>query len=66
MRLEAAYEVVDGIRTVARGESLLAPGVTRTLIGRYAERVRPAGASLGGRVQTVVLAYRVGLVAAGD
>jgi DNA-binding NarL/FixJ family response regulator len=33
-------ELVDGIRTIARGESLLAPTVTRALIGRYAERVR--------------------------
>jgi DNA-binding NarL/FixJ family response regulator len=27
---------------VAAGESLLAPAVTRTLIGRYAGRIRPA------------------------
>ncbi|MFG2271453.1 response regulator [Streptomyces chartreusis] len=37
-------ELVNAVRTVARGESLLAPSVTRTLIGRYAERVRPATA----------------------
>jgi DNA-binding NarL/FixJ family response regulator len=36
-------ELVAGIRTVARGESLLAPAVTRTLVGRYAERLRPGG-----------------------
>src|SRR5690606_37580856 len=35
---------LDAIRTVAAGESLLAPAVTRTLIGRYAERLRPTGA----------------------
>jgi DNA-binding NarL/FixJ family response regulator len=35
-------ELVDGVRTIARGESLLAPAVTRTLIGRYADRIRPA------------------------
>lgn len=35
-------ELVNGVRTVARGESLLAPAVTRALIGRFAERVRPA------------------------
>lgn len=35
-------ELVEGVRTVARGESLLAPAVTRTLIGRYADRLRPA------------------------
>jgi DNA-binding NarL/FixJ family response regulator len=37
-------ELVNGVRTVARGESLLAPAVTRTLIGAFAERVRPAEA----------------------
>jgi DNA-binding NarL/FixJ family response regulator len=42
-------ELVEGVRTIARGESLLAPAVTRTLIGRYADRVRPAtGAPAGG------------------
>ncbi|GLX97249.1 response regulator transcription factor [Herbidospora sp. NBRC 101105] len=34
--------LIDGVRTVAAGDSLLAPAVTRALIGRYAERVRPA------------------------
>ncbi|GLY98333.1 response regulator transcription factor [Actinoplanes sp. NBRC 103695] len=33
--------LVDGIRTVARGESLLAPAVTRKLIGHFAERLLP-------------------------
>ncbi|MGP3991929.1 response regulator [Streptomyces sp. 3N207] len=33
-------ELINGVRTIARGESLLAPAVTRTLIGQYAERVR--------------------------
>jgi DNA-binding NarL/FixJ family response regulator len=42
-------ELVDGVRTVARGESLLSPAVTRTLIGRYAERIQPA-APAGGPV----------------
>ncbi|WP_454043386.1 response regulator [Cellulosimicrobium sp. Marseille-Q8652] len=46
-------ELVDGIRTIARGESLLAPSVTRTLIGRYAERVRPTDASGRGRDEVV-------------
>ena len=31
------------MRTSAAGDGLLAPAVTRTLIGRYAERLRPAG-----------------------
>jgi DNA-binding NarL/FixJ family response regulator len=35
-------ELVGGVRTVAAGEALLAPAVTRQLIGRYAFRVRPA------------------------
>jgi DNA-binding NarL/FixJ family response regulator len=39
-----APELVNAVRVVARGESLLAPAVTRTLIGRFAERVRPAAA----------------------
>lgn len=37
-------ELIHAVRTVARGESLLSPVVTRTLIGRYAERLRPADA----------------------
>jgi DNA-binding NarL/FixJ family response regulator len=37
-------ELVNGIRTVTRGESLLSPAVTRTLIGRFADRIRPATA----------------------
>jgi DNA-binding NarL/FixJ family response regulator len=35
-------ELINAVRVVARGESLLAPAVTRTLIGRFAERVRPS------------------------
>ncbi|WP_159792582.1 response regulator [Puerhibacterium puerhi] len=38
-------DLVDAVRTIARGESLLAPTVTRTLIGRFAERVRPTHSS---------------------
>jgi DNA-binding NarL/FixJ family response regulator/signal transduction histidine kinase len=34
-------ELIDGIRTVARGEALLAPAVTRRLVGRFGDRVRP-------------------------
>ncbi|SFJ43000.1 response regulator [Amycolatopsis sacchari] len=40
-------ELVNGVRTIARGESLLAPAVTRTLIGRFADRIRPPGAGGG-------------------
>jgi DNA-binding NarL/FixJ family response regulator len=35
-------QLIGGVRTIARGDSLLAPAVTRQLIGRYAARVRPA------------------------
>ncbi|WP_062437126.1 response regulator [Herbidospora daliensis] len=35
-------ELVGGVRTIAAGDSLLAPAVTRALIGHHAERVRPA------------------------
>jgi DNA-binding NarL/FixJ family response regulator len=35
-------ELVAGIRAVAAGDALLAPSVTRKLIGRYADRIRPA------------------------
>jgi DNA-binding NarL/FixJ family response regulator len=38
-------ELINAVRTVARGESLLAPAVTRTLIGRFADRLRPAAAA---------------------
>jgi DNA-binding NarL/FixJ family response regulator len=36
-------ELVNAVRTIAVGESLLAPAVTRRLVGRYATRIRPAG-----------------------
>jgi DNA-binding NarL/FixJ family response regulator len=35
-------ELIGAVRTVAAGESLLAPAVTRRLIGRYASRIRPS------------------------
>ncbi|WP_409463723.1 response regulator [Amycolatopsis sp. GA6-003] len=35
-------ELIKGVRTVAAGDSLVAPAVTRALIGRFAERLRPA------------------------
>ncbi|MFH9983345.1 response regulator [Streptomyces sp. NPDC017179] len=38
-------ELVGAVRTVARGEALLAPAVTRHLIGHFAERLRPADTS---------------------
>jgi DNA-binding NarL/FixJ family response regulator len=36
-------QLLHGIRTVASGAALLAPEVTRQLVGRYASRIRPAG-----------------------
>ncbi|AVT37724.1 response regulator transcription factor [Plantactinospora sp. BB1] len=42
-------QLLNGIRTVATGSALLAPEVTRQLVGRYAARIRPAeGAPDGG------------------
>ncbi|MER7116394.1 response regulator [Saccharomonospora azurea] len=38
-------QLVDGVRTIARGDSLLDPAVTRSLIGHFAERLRPADTS---------------------
>ena len=35
-------QLLHGIRTVATGAALLAPEVTRKLVGRYAARIRPA------------------------
>lgn len=35
-------ELIGAVRTVAAGQSLLAPAVTRRLIGRYAGRIRPS------------------------
>ena len=46
-------EMVNGVRTVARGEALLAPVVTRTLIGRFAERLRPGDPSRAAREAVV-------------
>ncbi|HEX5198967.1 response regulator [Paractinoplanes rhizophilus] len=40
-------QLLQGIRTVAAGAALLAPEVTRQLVGRYAARIRPAGGTPG-------------------
>ncbi|GLY41882.1 DNA-binding response regulator [Amycolatopsis sp. NBRC 101858] len=47
-------ELVNGIRTIARGDSLLAPAVTRKLIGRFAARVRPAATPPDGRAPEIL------------
>ncbi|MEU0910856.1 response regulator transcription factor [Streptomyces althioticus] len=46
-------ELVNGIRTVARGEALLAPAVTRRLIGHFAQQVRPADTTSPARQNVV-------------
>jgi DNA-binding NarL/FixJ family response regulator len=46
-------QLVDGIRTIARGEALLAPAVTRALIGHFAERLRPGDPSRTARENIV-------------
>lgn len=46
-------QLVEGIRTIARGESLLAPAVTRGLIGHFAERLRPTDSSHSARDNVV-------------
>jgi DNA-binding NarL/FixJ family response regulator len=43
-------QLAEAVRTVARGDALLAPAVTRRLIERYVRR-RPADASLAARFQ---------------
>jgi DNA-binding NarL/FixJ family response regulator len=37
-------ELIAGVRTIAAGEALLAPAVTRSLVGRFGARVRPVDA----------------------
>ncbi|MBG0816223.1 response regulator transcription factor [Planomonospora sp. ID82291] len=41
-------QLLHGIRTVATGAALLAPEVTRQLVGRYAARIRPVGGTENG------------------
>lgn len=46
-------ELVNGVRTIARGEALLAPAVTRQLIGHFAERLRPSDTSRSAREEVL-------------
>ncbi|MEV8638994.1 response regulator transcription factor [Streptosporangium sp. NPDC051023] len=46
-------ELVAAIRTVAGGEALLAPAVTRRLIGHFAERLRPTDIARPARDEVV-------------
>ena len=48
-----AGQLLNGIRTVAAGASLLAPEVTRQLVGRYAARIRPTGGTSDNRKSVV-------------
>ncbi|WP_330186118.1 response regulator transcription factor [Dactylosporangium sp. AC04546] len=66
-------QLIAGVRTVAAGDALLAPAVTRRLIGRYGSRVRaadPPGAAGGGGANRSGLAPRelevLRLIAAGQ
>jgi len=61
-------ELVAGVRTVAAGEALLAPAVTRQLIGRFGSRVRAAApdprgpvAALTDREREVLMLIAAGL-----
>jgi DNA-binding NarL/FixJ family response regulator len=60
-------ELVDAVRTIAAGEALLSPAVTRRLVGNFAARVRPAEPSaaepLGGLTPRELEVLR--LIAAG-
>jgi DNA-binding NarL/FixJ family response regulator len=60
-------ELVAGVRTVAAGEALLAPAVTRRLIGRFGSRVRAAAPGPDGPMATLTDRERevLKLVAAG-
>ena len=51
-------QLLHGIRTVAAGAALLAPEVTRQLVGRYAARIRPADGPPGGPSGGVPLTAR--------
>ncbi|MEU7123623.1 response regulator transcription factor [Streptomyces zaomyceticus] len=42
-----ARELIEAVRTVARGEGLIAPAVTRRLIAEFAAAVQPARARTG-------------------
>jgi DNA-binding NarL/FixJ family response regulator len=60
-------ELVAGVRTIAAGEALLAPAVTRRLIGRFGSRVRAAAPGPDGPVAALTDRERevLKLVAAG-
>ncbi|HEY0494423.1 MAG TPA: response regulator transcription factor [Kutzneria sp.] len=56
-------DLIAAVRTVAAGESLLAPAVTRQLIGRFADRVRPPENGVDGLARREIEVLK--LIAAG-
>ena len=58
-----AAAFVDAVRTVAAGEALLAPAVTRQLIGRFGDRIAPgATPASAGLLETLTAREREVLV----
>lgn len=53
-------QLAEAVRTVAAGEALVAPSVTRRLLETFVARPRPGG--LRDRVGAVVAAYEAGLI----
>ena len=60
-----AGQLLAGIRTVASGAALLAPEVTRQLVGRFASRIAPPGATTDDDALTARELEVLRLVAAG-
>jgi len=60
-------ELVHAVRVVARGDALLAPGVTRRLIAEFASRVKPPQAGSAPELEVLTAREReiLGLVAEG-
>lgn len=59
-------QLIDAVRTVAAGESLLAPAVTQALLGRFAERVVPTTTADDPRLASLTPREREVLVAIAD
>ena len=60
-------ELLQAVRVVARGDALLAPSVTRSLIAAFAARARPVPAAPAGRpADATAVARQVGLASLTD